>query len=58
MKRRLSLTSEHLTELTTDELAGVAGAQPGSSFTGRVDCILSLREPCVTFLCSALCNVG
>ena len=56
MKRRLSLKAEHLTPLTTDELQDVAGAAPDSSFTGRPDCILSLREPCVTFLCTNLCH--
>ena len=58
MKRRLSLKAEHLTELTTEELRLAAAGGADSSFTGRPDCILSLEPPCVTFLCTALCNVG
>jgi hypothetical protein len=50
--KRLSLKSEHLVELSNDELrqAGGAGAD---SFTGRVDCILSLQggSGCVSKIC-------
>ncbi|HEX8002759.1 MAG TPA: hypothetical protein VF519_08695 [Mycobacteriales bacterium] len=59
MKKRLSLKTEHLTELTAAELALAAGAG-NDSFTGRVDCILSLEDPCVSAIClrTVLCNVS
>lgn len=51
MKNRLSLRTEHLVELTPDELRTAAGAA-ADSFTGRIDCALSLREPCVSAICT------
>lgn len=57
MKRRLSLSAEHLTELSTDELTLAVAGGADSSYTGRPGCILSY-QPCVTFLCTALCHVG
>lgn len=50
MKKRLSLRTEQLVELTPDELRTAAGAA-ADSFTGRIDCALSLREPCVSAIC-------
>ena len=51
MTKRLALKTEHLTELTSDELRLAAGAAGGDSFTGRVNCILSIQEPCVSTIC-------
>ncbi|HEV2889841.1 MAG TPA: hypothetical protein VGX28_05645 [Frankiaceae bacterium] len=49
MKRRLTLKSEHLTELTSAEMAAVAGAykelQTGECFTGIYP---SINWPCPT----------
>ncbi|HVF06083.1 MAG TPA: hypothetical protein VNA20_14675 [Frankiaceae bacterium] len=58
MKRRLSLKAEHLAELSTDELSLAVAGGADSSYTGRPGCVLSYEPPCVTFLCTALCNVG
>lgn len=55
--KKLSLKLERLTELSSEELEqAVAAGAPDSSFTGRVDCILSLRPPCVSSFCTLLCN--
>lgn len=64
MTRTLRLASEHLTELTTDELHGVAGGQ--AITTGARTCTLSemVRHTlcvcltgfyCITETCSANC---
>jgi hypothetical protein len=58
MKKRLTLKAEQLAELTADELRQAGGAAP-EQFTGRVDCILSAKDPCVTnIFCSLLCGVS
>lgn len=46
MKKRLTLRTERLAELTTDEMRSVA-AGGADSFTGRVECALSYEQPCV-----------
>jgi len=67
MKRRLALKSEYVSELTTNELASVAGGATTDCFTGYYptinapcptvqDCfviapILSLQRPCPTGDC-------
>ncbi|HEX8002028.1 MAG TPA: hypothetical protein VF519_04970 [Mycobacteriales bacterium] len=52
MKRRLALRAEHLTDLTTDELANVAAGQqvtlPTQRCTGYYP---SLNAPCPTTDC-------
>jgi len=48
--KRLSLKREHLAELTAGELRQARGAG-ADSFTGKVDCILSLEQPCVSAIC-------
>lgn len=60
MKKRLSLKTEHLTELTAAELAQAGGAAGNDSFTGRVDCVLSLKDPCVSGIClqTILCAIN
>ena len=49
MKKRLTLKTEHLVELTTDELRLAAGAAP--DYTGNPACSLSLADPCVSNIC-------
>lgn len=44
--RKLTLKTEHLTELTTEELHLAVGG----TFTGAVGCILSIKDPCVSVL--------
>jgi hypothetical protein len=44
--RKLTLKTEHLTELTTEELRTAVGG----TFTGAVACILSIKDPCVSEL--------
>lgn len=54
MKRRLSLNSEYLTELTSAEMTAVAGAYPdltGKCFTGMYP---SINMPCPTL--EAVCD--
>ena len=57
MKKRLTLKSEHLVELTADELA-LAGGAAAEAYTGNPLCSFSVLDPCVshvicvkTFLC-------
>lgn len=55
MKKRLTLKSEHLTDLTSEELLVVAAAAQ-EQFTGNPVCILSIRPPCVTNqFCTVFC---
>lgn len=55
MKRRLTLKSEHLTDLTDAELS-LAGGAGNELFTGNPVCILSIRPPCVTNqFCTVFC---
>lgn len=42
--RKLSLKSEHLAELSTEELQMAVGG----TFTGAVGCILSIKDPCLS----------
>ncbi|HEX8002027.1 MAG TPA: hypothetical protein VF519_04965 [Mycobacteriales bacterium] len=55
MTRRLVLAREHLAELTTDELAGVAAAQqvplPTQVCTGYYP---SINAPCPTTWCTTV----
>ena len=47
MKRRLTLKSEHLTELTRTDLAGIAGAvQPGTLRECMTGFYPTLERPC------------
>jgi hypothetical protein len=46
MKRKLTLRTERLAELTTDEMRSVA-AGGADSFSGQVACILSFEQPCI-----------
>ncbi len=48
VKKNLTLKTEHLTELGTEELAQAVGAD----YTGDAFCVLSYGKPCVTFLCT------
>lgn len=58
MKRTLRLAAEHLTELTTDELNGVAGAQ--AITTGVRTCTLSemVQQTYCVCLTGDLCVTG
>jgi hypothetical protein len=49
MKKKLTLKTEHLTELSADELAIAVGGD----YTGDAMCVLSFGKPCVTFMCTA-----
>ncbi len=42
MKKSLALKTEHLTELTADELTYAVGG----TYTGQLGCILSYDKPC------------
>ncbi len=50
MKKRLTLRSEHLVELGTDELRSAKGAA-ADGYTGNPVCALSLANPCVSNVC-------
>lgn len=47
MKKRLTLKSEHLVELTADELA-LAGGAAAEAYTGNPLCSFSVVDPCVS----------
>lgn len=42
--RKLTLKTERLTELSTEELRMAVGG----TFTGQVGCILSIKDPCLS----------
>lgn len=58
--KRLTLKREQLAELGNDELRQAVGAAAGDSFTGRVNCVLSLEDPCVSSIClkTKVCTVS
>lgn len=49
MKKRLSLKSERLVELTPDELRQAAAGAP--DYTGNPLCSMSFVDPCVSNYC-------
>jgi len=56
VKKRLALKTEHLAELTVDELRQANGAAP--DYTGNPLCSMSFVDPCVSNYCigrSLLC---
>lgn len=56
MKRRLTLSSERLTDLTEAELRLAAGAAADEdSITMQVDCMLSIRHCFTNQFCSVWC---
>lgn len=58
MKRHLTLRTERLTDLTDQELRVTGGAGGvDETYTGRVDCILSIRGCFTNMFCSLLCNI-
>ncbi|HEV2891065.1 MAG TPA: hypothetical protein VGX28_11890 [Frankiaceae bacterium] len=48
--KRLTLKTEHLTELTADELSHAHGAAV-AAYTGNPVCSFSLGNPCVSNVC-------
>ena len=55
MNKRLNLKTERLASLTEQELRLAAGGAVDETYTGRVDCILSIGGArCVTSFCSFL----
>jgi hypothetical protein len=48
MKKKLTLKTEHLVELTTSELEQAAGG----TYTSDPRCILSVTRPCHTGMCT------
>ena len=47
MTKRLTLRTEHLAELTSDELA-LAGGAAFERYTGNPLCSMSIVDPCVS----------
>lgn len=53
MKKHLTLKTERLASLTEQELRLAAAGGVDETYTGRVDCVLSIGGArCVTSLCS------
>jgi hypothetical protein len=52
VKKRLTLKTEHLTELTADELSQAA-AGAAAAYTGNPLCSMSFVDPCVSNYCYA-----
>ncbi|HEV2889037.1 MAG TPA: hypothetical protein VGX28_01540 [Frankiaceae bacterium] len=50
MKKHLVLRTEHLVELTNDELE-LAGGGAFERYTGNPLCSLSIVDPCVSNIC-------
>lgn len=53
MKKSLTLKTERLASLSEEELRLAAGGAADETYTGRIDCVLSIGGArCVTSLCS------